>query len=120
MKLNRNNNQAKELMLNLYNKSWEDRDFLSNLQTNPRNTIESFLNIKLELKNEEKIVVENQTDNDKIYLNIPRKVDLNDFQLTDEELEIVAGGIVGLTVLIAVELVAFGYILADSKAKGYW
>jgi len=82
------------------------------LQTLPKETIESVLESKFELEEGHRIVVEDQTDESIIYLNIPRKVNLDEFELTDEQLEMVAGGIVGLTLIIAVELVAIGYLAA--------
>jgi hypothetical protein len=40
-----------------------------------------------------KIVVEDQTDESVIYLNIPAKVNIDDLTLTEEQLEQIAGGI---------------------------
>lgn len=109
MKQSRQVEDGKEMLNLLYKKCWEDSSYLSRLQASPIETIESSLNVEPGLKKGQKIIVDDQTDLNKIYLNIPRKVNLDDFELTDEEMEVVAGGIVAATVIIAVELVAIGY-----------
>jgi hypothetical protein len=61
-------------------------------------TIESFPGIKT--TGDYKFVVEDQTDSSIIYLNIPRKVELENFELTDEQLNAVSGGeiVLGLAI----------------------
>ena len=61
-------------------------------------------------------ITDDQSKQHVIYLNIPRKLDLNDFELTDEEMEMVAGGIVGATlgvIAAGVTLVAFGIAIYE-------
>lgn len=105
--------KGQEFYRNLVTKAWEDATFKEELIKNPKAAIKNLKGEELILPDHTQIVVEDQTEETNIYLNIPRKVNLNDFELTDEELEIVAGGIVGLTVLICAEVIAIGYLTAE-------
>jgi hypothetical protein len=64
------------------------------------------------------IIVEDQTSSSNIYMNIPAKPNYENFELTDEQLEVVAGGIVVGTALVftAVGVVALG----GGVAVGYY
>jgi hypothetical protein len=90
--------QGAELMKTLVEKAWESSTFKDQLIKNPTGTIESITGKK---SNENfKFVVEDQTDSSVIYLNIPRKVELENFELTDEQLDVVSGGeiVLGLAI----------------------
>ncbi len=82
--------------------------FKNELRQNPGKAIEKATGKKCVIHEDTKIVVEDQSDEGIVYLNIPRKVDLENFELTDEQLEMVAGGIgpVVITVGAAVAIVA--------------
>jgi hypothetical protein len=80
--------QGAELMKTLVEKAWESAEFKEQLIKNPQDTIKSISGIN----SQERIIVEDQSDSSMIYLNIPRKGELNDFELTDEQLEMTAGG----------------------------
>jgi uncharacterized protein YlzI (FlbEa/FlbD family) len=98
-------------------KAWEDDQFKSNLMTNPIETIEKFTGNKINLPEGKTLVVKDQTDEAMVYLNIPRKVNFDNLELTDEQLEAVAGGeiVVGMGIGLAiVGLVAAGYAYAKS------
>lgn len=82
--------QGLELMKTLTERSWESSTFKEQLVKNPVSTIESVTGQKMQ--SSMKIIVEDQTDNSKIYLNIPRKMVIDELELTDEQLEMVAGG----------------------------
>ena len=66
--------------------------FREELIKNPVRTLEKFPDLELKIPSKTKLVVNNQMDPNIIYLNIPRKVDKDDFELTDEELETISGG----------------------------
>ena len=83
--------KGQELYNQLVIKAWESATFKEQLIENPETTIAEVTG-QTDFNNNTKIVVEDQTDTDIIYLNIPRKVNLNDFELTDEQLERVSGG----------------------------
>jgi hypothetical protein len=82
--------EGAELIKTLAQKAWESSAFKNQLVSEPIPTIESATGISI-LPNA-KIVVEDQTDESIIYLNIPRRVNIDELELTDEQLEMVAGG----------------------------
>jgi hypothetical protein len=73
-------------------KAWEDTQFKNDLMTNPIETIEKFTGNKVNLPAGQTLVVKDQTDDSIVYLNIPRKVTIDELELTDEQLEMVSGG----------------------------
>jgi hypothetical protein len=73
-------------------KAWDDNQFKNNLMSNPVETIEKFTGNKMNLPEGQTLVVKDQTDESIVYLNIPRKIDTESLELTDEQLEMVAGG----------------------------
>lgn len=116
--------QGEEFFNILISKSWENQNFKNELIENPENSIgEVFGTDVLEMVKDYKFIVEDQTDTNIIYLNIPRKIDVDDFELTDEQLEAVSGGdfvsgliiagcvIGGVAVVAVVAGVAIGYYL---------
>ena len=74
-------------------KAWEDTQFKSELLANPVESIEKLTNNKISLPEGQKLVVVDQTDVSTVYFNIPRKVDVSSLELTEEQLEQVAGGL---------------------------
>ncbi len=96
-----------ELMKTLALKAWESSTFKEQLIENPVSTIESVTGQKM--PSDTNIIVEDQTDTSKIYLNIPRKVEINELELTDEQLEMVAGGTDLITgILVGAAIVTCG------------
>jgi len=96
-----------ELIKTLVEKAWESAAFKDQLVKNPAETIEEFTNKSFSLPDNKKIVVEDQTNESVIYFNIPAEPNFDGLELTDEQLELVAGGItptfyVGVTVGIAI------------------
>lgn len=82
--------QGAELLKTLAQKAWESSAFKEQLIENPIATIESITGEKMQP--DINVIVEDQTDTSKVYLIIPRKVELDELELTDEQLEMVAGG----------------------------
>jgi hypothetical protein len=82
--------QGAELMKTLAQKAWESSTFKEQLVNSPISAIESVTGQKMNI--DAKFVVEDQTDESIIYLNIPRKLDIDELELTDEQLEMVSGG----------------------------
>ena len=107
--------QGEELIKNLAQKAWESSSFKEQLVKNPKVTIESLTGSTM--PENMKVVVEDQTDESVIYLNIPRKVDFDNIELSDEQLEIIAGGeIVGSVCIgLVVGAAAFGLGYGLSK-----
>ena len=73
-------------------KAWEDAQFKEELLKNPVATMEKFAGQKLKLAEGQKLVVVDQTDPSTVYFNIPKKIDVDNVELTEEQLETVAGG----------------------------
>ena len=82
------------------NKAWDDAQFKSELVANPKAAIESATGLKV--PESVNIVVNDQTDGDTVYLNIPAKPDYESMELTDEQLEQVAGGEFVVTILATI------------------
>lgn len=83
--------EGQEFMQTLITKAWENASFKELLVNNPEAAIGEVMG-KTNFKSDAKIVVEDQTDENIIYLNIPKAVSEDDIALTEEQLEIVAGG----------------------------
>lgn len=84
--------QGQELYQQLVEKAWEDTNFKKQLITSPVDTIKTFSEGKVNFHNEVSVVVEDQSNQSIIYINIPKNVNIEDFELTEEQLEIVSGG----------------------------
>jgi len=91
--------KSEKLIETLVSKARESAKFKERFINNSKEVLEEALNIKF--PSEKEIIVEDQTDSSKIYLNIPQNINISDLELTEEELERVSGGIVcgGLCVL---------------------
>lgn len=86
-----------ELRNHLVSKAWESATFKEQLISNPKETIAEFTSGKTDAAAiTTDIVVEDQTDANTIYLNIPVKPKLNidelELELTEEQLDMVSGG----------------------------
>jgi hypothetical protein len=93
--MNLTENQTNNLYFynELLSQSWKDELFKKNLVSNPVQTIESFIGKPIYLENGKKrIVVEDQGNSNIIYLNIPAQPNSEDLELTEAQLETVAGG----------------------------
>jgi hypothetical protein len=97
--------QGKLLHDKLIAKAWESASFKEQLINNPEDTIKNLADEKIVFPEANKLIVEDQTHIDTIYLNIPKKLNLNDFELTDEQLEVVSGGIVAATAGVTLAVV---------------
>lgn len=85
--------KGQELYSELVHRAWENPAFKKQLIENPKSVISEYFDSEISLPEDIKVVVNDQTDQNTIYLNIPAKLDLNDFELTEEQLEMMAGGI---------------------------
>ena len=85
--------KGQEVYGQLIRKASQSHVFKKNLIENPHQTIENEIGNGFRFStNRNNIIVEDQSDEKIIYLNIPRKINLDELELTDEELEKVAGG----------------------------
>lgn len=97
--------QGTELIKTLAQKAWESSTFKEQLVKNPLATIQSITGKPFTLPENKKIVVEDQTDESVIYFNIPAEPNLDEIELSNEQLELVAGG---LTPVVVIGLYALG------------
>ena len=107
--------QGFEILNIIAEKCWESPDFKENLINNPKLELENLFGNQVNLPENKKIVIEDQTDNNIIYLNIPQKPDFSNIELSDEQLEAVAGGEIGITGWILIG----GAVLLAGGAVGY-
>jgi hypothetical protein len=84
--------QGAELMKTLVEKAWESATFKEQLISNPGVAIKEVTGHNFTIPENKRLVVEDQTDSSIIYLNIPQKVEVENLELTDEQLEMVSGG----------------------------
>ncbi|MEM6718280.1 MAG: hypothetical protein AAF611_03095 [Bacteroidota bacterium] len=88
---NINTDQFKDFVEDVIRRCHEDDSFKDRLIENPVSVVNEDYN--LFLKNDTtQLIVEDQSDENIIYINIPKRIDFDDIQLTEEELERVAGG----------------------------
>ncbi|CAD0008970.1 NHLP leader peptide family RiPP precursor [Flavobacterium chungangense] len=88
--------QEQKLYADIVQKAWEDTEFKKELVANPVAAIEKLTGKKLNLPAGKTFVVRDQTDESAVYINIPAAPKkTQDTQLSDEQLEAVAGGIIG-------------------------
>lgn len=80
----------KNIVNDLVEKSYNNSNFKKEFISNPKKLIESEYNVKVH--DDIKLVVEDQSDVSTVYFNIPRKVDIDALELTEEQLERVSGG----------------------------
>ncbi|GAB3224881.1 class IIb bacteriocin, lactobin A/cerein 7B family [Spirosoma arcticum] len=112
--------ENQDLYHGLISQSWQDELFKKSLLGNPVQTIENFIGRPISLESgKQRIVVEDQCDSNIIYLNIPERPNFNELELTDEQLEMVAGGSTPLCLYAGCFLVgvAIGYAGASGGSK---
>ena len=81
-----------KIISQLFERSWADPAFKEKLVANPEDTIRAATGDFLDLPEGKTLVVVDQTDSSKIYLNLPAELDMDEIELTDEQLELIAGG----------------------------
>lgn len=84
--------KEQQLLQTIINKAWEDNTFKQELISRPIQAIESLTGEKVNLPKGKKLVVRDQTDESVIYVNIPGQSNMDDVELNEEQLEIIAGG----------------------------
>jgi hypothetical protein len=101
--------QEQKLNAQVIERAWEDTQFRNELMASPVEAMEKLTGSKINLPQGQRLVVVDQSDESTVYLNIPRKVNLDALELTEEQLEQVAGG-------ITPTFIAFGYGFACGVA----
>lgn len=84
--------KSHEAVLDLVKKAQNDVSFKETFINNPKEVLETKFDKEITLPEGVRIEVVDQSDSDYIFLNIPRRVDVDDLQLTDADLEKISGG----------------------------
>ena len=84
--------KEQKIVATIIQKAWDDATFKRELFKNPRITIENFIGKKMNVPKNKILVVCDQMDPEKIYLNIPSQTNMEDVELNEEQLDSVAGG----------------------------
>ena len=84
--------KSQQLLQQVVTEAWENADFKKKLLADPVNAIEELTGEKLNIPEGKKFVVKDQTDASTVYFNIPTEPKIEDLELSEEQLEAVAGG----------------------------
>lgn len=84
--------RKQEVIEVIISKAWEDINFRKDLIADPVKAIEKLTGVKIVLPEGKTLVINDQTDKSKIYVNIPAEPEIESMELTEEQLEAVAGG----------------------------
>lgn len=84
--------QEQKLYAQVVQKAWEDAQFKADLMANPATAIEQLTGQRLNPPQGKTLMVRDQTDNGTVYINIPAKLNTENVELNEEQLELVAGG----------------------------
>lgn len=84
-----------EILQSVVKKAWKDPAFKSNLLQNPITALENFLGHSINLPAGKNLSFVDQTDSSTIFVNIPAEPNMEDMELTEEQLDVVSGGQVG-------------------------
>lgn len=83
--------------IDIVNKCWEDEVFKERFIANPTAELETTFGKRYTPENGKPLKVLDQVDSNVININIPPRPEMDDLELTDEQLEQVAGGITVIT-----------------------
>lgn len=92
MKLTEQQKKSQELLHTIITKAWDDEAFKQELIDNPLEAIEKATGERIKLPEGKTLIVKDQTDDSKIYINIPAEPNMEDIELNEEQLEAIAGG----------------------------
>jgi hypothetical protein len=92
-------NDVKKVLVDIKSKAASDKAFMAELIENPRGALAS---MGISLPPEADLVVSDQTDESIVYLNLPPKPEVDSMELSDEQMEQVAGGEIFLFLVPAV------------------
>jgi hypothetical protein len=99
--------ESNKVFTEIIGKCWEDESFKQSLIESPEATLEAYTGSPVRLPEGVQLVVNDQTDDNVIYFNIPPQVTDGNLELSDEQLEMVAGGdVIALGTLIVTALCA--------------
>ena len=92
MELTNEQKKSQELLQTIITKAWEDEAFKEALVANPIDAIEKATGERINLPEGKTLIIKDQTDDSTVYINIPAQPNMDDLELSEEQLEAVAGG----------------------------
>jgi len=92
MKLTEQQQKSQELLQTIIHKAWNDEVFKQELINNPIAAIKKATGKQVDLPEGKTLIVKDQTDTSIIYINIPAEPNLEDMELSETQLEAIAGG----------------------------
>lgn len=113
MELTKKQQEAQEMMNSIISKCWDNQEFKQDLISDPVGTIEKFTGKPMNVPQGKTLKVNDQTDNDFVHINIPSVPNIEGMELTDEQLEMVAGGVTPVFIIAGGALV--GWMMAESQ-----
>ena len=84
--------EGAELISTLAQKAWESSAFKEQLVKDPATAIRLVTGKNFVIPENQKLIVDDQTNPSIIYLNIPARPDFDTLELTEEQLELISGG----------------------------
>jgi hypothetical protein len=84
--------RKQEIIQTVISKAWEDSNFRKELIADPVTAIEKLTGVKIVLPEGKTLVIADQTDKAKVFVNIPAEPEMENMELTEEQLESIAGG----------------------------
>ena len=91
--------KEQQLMQKVISKAWNDPTFKQELMDRPEEAIERLTGESISLPEGKRLEVYDQSNADVVYFNIPPEPDFEDVELTDEQLEVVAGGVIPINII---------------------
>lgn len=84
--------KKQQVIQKVISKAWEDIKFREELLVTPVEAIEKLTGVKIVLPEGKELVVVDQTDKSKVYVNLPAEPEIDNLELTEDQLEAIAGG----------------------------
>lgn len=81
------------VIFSVISKAWEDESFKQELITSPIEAIKKATGETVKVPEGKTLVVRDQTDTSTIFINIPAEPKVDDMEMTEEQLESIAGGL---------------------------
>lgn len=84
--------KKQQIIQTVISKAWEDQKFRKELLVNPVEVIEKLTGVEVVLPEGKELIIVDQTDRSKVYVNIPAEPEIDNVELTEDQLEAIAGG----------------------------
>jgi len=103
MELTEQQKKAQLFLVSIYKKAWKDEKFKEDLINHPIKTLNKFTGKKANIAANKNVIVEDQTNPNHVYLNIPPKPKMEATELTEDQLDVISGGDFGNFIYILIE-----------------